>query len=447
LGLIVPIQKMLANFPSFLSEIEAHLERDVIPYWRARAVDPEHGGFRTNFDPQGSPLPCPEKYLNTQCRMIWWFSTLCRRYPNDARYGRMARDGVDFLVRHFWDNSHGGWYWKTYEDGSPLDTAKIAYGQSFAIYALSQYADCVGDPLGLEYAARTFDLLQKYASDTLYGGYLENLDALWEPFIGDEGGANRKGLDTHMHLMEAYTGLYAISAAEVHRRKLLELVELIRTRMVNAAYGCGRNQLDAAWNPLPAVAIMRTWNAERNGPGTAQPLDTTSYGHNVELSWLMHRALDAAQVDPTPYLPLTRALIEHAIRDGVDWESGGIFRDGLPGGPAITLEKEFWQQAEALVGFIDAYQRFSHPRCLEAAECVWRFIRDHMAASAGEWRTLMSRDGRTAIDANLGNPWKGPYHTGRALTESVDRLRTLRSTLQPPADGSNRSTATIYPVI
>ncbi len=408
-----------------LSEMEKHLEQGVIPFWCARAVDPEQGGFRTNFDRNGAPLPCPEKYLNTQCRFIWWFSTLCRRYPSDPQYGRMARDGVDFLIRHFWDGANGGWYWKTHADGSPLDTAKIGYGQSFAIYALSQYALCVGDARGLDYASRTFDLLQKYAADTLHGGYAENLDTAWTPFPDDQGGVNRKGLDTHMHLMEAYTVLYQASKAEIHRRKLLQLIELIRTRMINTAQSCGRNQFDEDWNPLPAIAITRTWNAERNGPGTAEPIDTTSYGHNVELCWLIHRALESAGVDAAPYLPLTRAIIDHAMKEGVDWEHGGIYRDGLPGGSAVVLEKEFWQHAEALVGFIDAYQHFGDPRQLEAAGCIWRFIRDHMAAPAGEWRTLLSRDGRTAIDPNLGNPWKCSYHTGRGLTESVDRLRAL----------------------
>jgi hypothetical protein len=60
-----------------------------------------------------------------------------------------------------------------------------------------------------------------------------------------------------------------------------------------------------------------------------------------------------------------------------------------------------------------------------------------MAAAAGEWRTLMSRDGQTTIDADLGNPWNAAYHTGRALTESVDRLRSLLSMDQigPNNDG------------
>ena len=416
---------MLNQIKNLLSEMKVHLEEGVIPFWLERAVDPEFGGFRTNFDADGKPLPCPEKYLNTQCRFIWWFSTLSRRYPTNPRFSAIARRGFEFLLRYFWDSKNGGWCWKTHADGSSLDTAKIVYGQSFAIYALSQYADCVGDERGIEYASRTFDLLQKYAADTLNGGYFENLNTAWERFTNDQDGVNRKGLDTHMHLMEAFTGLYSVTAADIHRRKLLEIMESIRIHMVNADYGCGRNQFDAAWNPLPAIAIARTWNAERNGPGTSQPLDTTSYGHNVELSWLIHRAIDVAQIDPARYLPLTRSLVDHALRDGVDWEYGGVYRDGLPEGPAVVLEKEFWQNAEVLVGFIDAYQRFGDPRCLEAAACTWRFARDYMIAPAGEWRTLVSRDGKNAIDAALGNPWKAAYHTGRALTESSDRLSSL----------------------
>lgn len=408
-----------------LAEIVAHLEQAVIPFWLRRAVDPEFGGFRTNFDADGEPLPCPEKYLNTQCRFIWWFSTLCRRYPDEPRLRAIAQQGFEFLLRYFWDKKNGGWYWKVRADGSFLDSAKIVYGQSFAIYALSQYTSCVGEPQGIEYASLSFDLLQKYAADTLHGGYFENFNTGWEQFSNKQDGVDRKGLDTHMHLMESFTSLYAAAGTDIHRRKLLELLELICSRMINKAHGCGRNQFDAAWNPLPAIAIIRTWNAERNGPGTSQPLDTTSYGHNVELSWLLHRAIEITGIDATPYLPITRPLIDHAIRDGVDWEFGGIFRDGLPEGPAVVLEKEFWQHAEVLVGFIDAYRRFNEARYLEAAGCTWRFIRDHMIAPAGEWRTLLSRDGQTAIDPALGNPWKAAYHTGRALMESIDRLRSL----------------------
>jgi mannobiose 2-epimerase len=415
-----------------LAEIEHHLQTDVIPYWRNRAPDLVHGGFLTNFDSMGAPLPCPEKYLNTQCRIIWWFSVLARREPQ-SDYAVLAREGVDYLIRTFWDAASGGWYWKNRTNGDQLDPSKIVYGQSFAIYALSEYGVSVGDERGFDYAERTFDLLQKFATDTLNGGYIENFDRHWNPLNGELAGMDRKGIDTHMHLMEAFTGLYSASGREVHRTKLLQLIELIRLRMFDWHHGSGRNQMDAAWNPLPVVSIARTWNAERLGEGIPQSVDTTSYGHNVELSWLLHRALDVCRVNEERYAVMTKALMHHALRFGVDWACGGIYRDGLPEGPPVNLDKEFWQHAESLVGFIDAYQRFGDARFLEAAACVWRFTRDHLAQPAGEWRTLVSRDGLTIIDGNLGNPWKCPYHTGRALLESVDRLRAICHRSEPIA--------------
>jgi mannose/cellobiose epimerase-like protein (N-acyl-D-glucosamine 2-epimerase family) len=48
----------------------------LIPFWDKKAVDMQYGGFVTNFDANGKPVEMPEKCLNTQCRMIWWFSQL-----------------------------------------------------------------------------------------------------------------------------------------------------------------------------------------------------------------------------------------------------------------------------------------------------------------------------------------------------------------------------------
>ncbi len=83
---------------------------------------------------------------------------------------------------------------------------------------------------------------------------------------------------------------------------------------------------------------------------------------------------------------------------------------------------EFWQQAEGLLGLVDAYAVFGDRRYLDAACSVWNFVDRHMViADLGEWRVLVNRAGEP-IDSNIGNPWKVSYHTGRALLESVARL-------------------------
>ncbi len=409
-----------------LATVENHLLNGIIPFWFERALDTQYGGFLTNFDEHGKGLPVPEKYVNTQCRLIWWFSTINRRLPNMSKALDMASQGVDFLIKHFWDPEFGGFYWKVKRDGSELDSAKIVYGESFCIYALSEYYLASGDKRGLEYASRTFDLLQKYCADTRYGGYYENVNRDWSPEAGGFAGGDRKGLDTHLHLMESFTTLYAASHDSLHRRKLLQVMGLICDKMIDRASGCGLNQFDLAFQSLPAISIKRTWNGERLGEQPPDPVDTTSYGHNTELEYLMHLALKTAGEPVEPFLPIFRRLLDHAAENGVDWEYGGVFRDGLRAtGKAIVLEKEFWQHSEALVGFLDGYELFREPRFLDAFGKLWGFVQDYMIIKeVGEWRTLLDRFGKP-LDANIGNPWKVSYHSGRSILECRERLMRL----------------------
>ncbi len=404
------------------ARLRQNLERGIMPFWAERAVDSSCGGYLTNFDELGRAVACDEKYLNTQCRLLWWFSRLARAYPTQSHFLQLAEVGKAFLLEHFWDRSHGGWRWKVRRDGSVLDDAKIVYGQSFAIYAFSEHALSSGDTASLTAAEQTLACLEEHAADKHHGGYVENFRADWAPADVGFGGGDRKGLDTHMHLMEALTALYRVSGAERHRQKLLSVVDLLMERMIDRVSGCGLNQFDLAWNPVAAISIDRTWNAERAGERPAQALETTSYGHNLELAWLLRDALNAAQVPFEGYQAPYRRLVEHALTHGLDREFGGLYRDGLRDGPAMVLEKEFWQQAEGLLGLVDAFSALGDERYLDAAETVWSFVERHLVVpELGEWRVLADRQGR-AIDSNLGNPWKVAYHTGRALLESVRRL-------------------------
>ncbi len=406
-------------------EMRTHLDHGIIPFWDANALDVEHGGYLTRFGPAGESLGTPEKYLNTQCRLLWWFSTLARTGRDAAAHLKRARHGFDFIRQHFWDETHGGWFWKTAANGVRLDSGKIVYGQSFALYALAEFALASGDEQPRQLAERTFDLLQIHCADTRNGGYLENLGEDWTPAGPGVEGGDRKSLDTHMHLLESFTVLVELTGKAIHGRKLLELATLIRDRMIDPATGCGRNQFDLAFHPIPAVCIKRTWNDERQGESPLTCADTTSYGHNVELAWLTRRALLVANEDAASWQPMLLRLVEHALLHGVDWEHGGVFREGTLGSGATMLEKEFWQNAEALVGFLDSWEATRHARHADAFLQVWAFARKKFIAPCGEWRVLLNREGHV-LDGNVGNDWKVSYHTGRAILECVDRLnRTL----------------------
>lgn len=408
------------------AELEHHLMEGIMPFWTKRAVDERYGGYFTCFDAEGQLDEADtDKHIVTQTRLIWGFSTFHIIDPQNQAFLAYAHQGVDFFIEHFWDTRYGGWAWKVARDGKLIDNGKVVYGQSFAIYALATYFLASGDQRGLDYAERTFDLLQRYCVDVARGGYYENLEPDWQLSPGGFCAGDRKSLDIHMHLLECLTVLAQASGKEIHRRRLQEVIDIILTHMIDPVNGCGGNQYDLAFTPVPAIAIRRTWNADREGEAVETPTDTTSYGHNIELAWLLVRACEILGLPRDAYEDVVRRLVDHSLCFGLDREHGGVYRDGPHAGPAIVRDKEFWQNAEALVGYLDAFEITGDLRYLEAFELVWSFARRAMINhTLGEWMTLVSESGEPIVPA-IGNPWKACYHSGRAVWESIRRIDML----------------------
>lgn len=406
-------------------EIADHFEHGIVPFWRARAPDPRYGGFLVRFDERGRLIEREiEKSIISQTRAVWGFTNFYRHTRDSADLAAAAQ-GVDYLIRHHWDEEHGGWFWMTDRDGSLRDPGKVVYGIAFAIYALSEFGITSGDTRALDYACRTFDCLQKYAADNRHGGYFENLERDWSPCAGGHFAGDRKTLNTHMHLMEAFTTLYQATGLGLHRRRLQECVDLILDKMLHPVSGCCRAQFDLAWTPIPAVSIHRSWDFERQGTPVDAADETTCYGHNVEFSWLLVRAGDVLGLPHCHYARHVRQLCDHAVRHGVDHHHGGVFCAGPHEGPATNRDKEFWENMEVIPGFLDAFEVTGEARYLDAAVKCWDFSSRHLINhELGEWIFLAREDGTPLWD-HLGNSWKINYHSGRSMTEALDRIDTL----------------------
>ena len=401
----------------------SRLLRDgIVPFWMERGIDTQYGGYLTSFDENGRPAGDTQKLIVTQTRMIWGLSAF-GGYYKDEHMLSAATQGVDFFIRHFWDDTHGGWYWKTARNGDVIDHGKLVYGQSFAIYALAEHYRNTGDTRSLRYAQQTFGLLQTYCADTLHGGYYENLERDWSPAPGGYAAGDRKSLDVHMHLMEAFTLLALCTKKEIHRRKLDEVIALILQHMISPVSGCGLNQFDPRFHPLTPININRTWNAERQAGQTLHSqVDSTSYGHNLELAWLFNKAKDVLGDTSGCFDAVNRKLIDHALQYGFDAALGGVYRDGPHSGPALVTDKEFWQNAEALVGFLDGYQQFGDERYVQAFIRQWSFVNTHMIhPELKEFYQLVDKTGNVMV-GDLGNPWKACYHSGRAILECMMRI-------------------------
>ncbi len=420
------LENIVKKAKKVLAEISEHLETGIINFWLKNGVDRIWGGYHTCFDEQGRPTGEPDKYIVTQARIIWGFSALYRMYPENSNLLEAAGQGVDFFIRHFWDEEQGGWIWKVRENGDPVDTGKVVYGNAFAIYALAEHFLASGNKRSLEYAERTFELLQQYCTDTYHGGYYENLEFDWRISKGEAAAGDRKSLDVHMHLMEAFTTLTQASGKEIHKRKLQEVIDIILNKMIDRNGGFGKNQFDLEFNSIPAINIKRTWNAERlTGETISDPTDTTSYGHNMELVWLLNRAGEILEKPSDYYRFITVNFADYTIRYGLDRELGGIYRDGPHDGPALVRDKEWWQNCEALVGFLDAFEKSGDEKYFEAFYITWNFCKKYFINhELGEWRQLLDVKGNI-ISGDIGNPWKAIYHSGRAMLECRLRLEDI----------------------
>ena len=146
------------------------------------------------------------------------------------------------------------------------------------------------------------------------------------------------------------------------------------------------------------------------------------YGLDLEASWLI---VEAAQRVGRPQDAKIRraslALVDHALRDGFDNQHGGVYRYGPAAGPANNKDMEWWQQAEASVALLNAYQLTGDPKYWQAFDLEARFVLERFVDHQyGEVYTAVFQDGK--IDDEKAGPWKAPYHVTRACLEIISRL-------------------------
>jgi len=416
------------DIQSLRSEIKEYTEGALLPFWIQRTVDQKQGGYITHFNEFGEDSGNDEKSLIAMTRSVFTYSQAYRHGFGGDVMKEMAAHGVRFLLDKMWDETHGGFYWMVNRAGEATNMQKIGYGHSFAIYSLSEYTLATGDPVGLEYAEKVFDLLQKYAVDTHYGGYWEFFAEDWSMMGPGAPGGDRKTLDVHMHLMEAFTTLYEASGKDIHRRKLKEAIDILIYKIMDPATGTGIPQFWADWSVAPQIKFDIVWGWDRfqDGGQKASAIDNTSYGHNSEFGWLLMHALKVGKIDVTPYLGNIKKAFYHSMENGIDWEYGGVYVEGSHGGGPTDLEKEFWQNAEMLIGMLDAYLLTKDEKFLKAYEQVHRFVFDKMInRNTGEWWPLMTREGEP-IWRHMATNWKINYHNVRSMILSYEKLGEIK---------------------
>jgi mannobiose 2-epimerase len=196
--------------------------------------------------------------------------------------------------------------------------------------------------------------------------------------------------------------------------------------MLDPQSGAGFMQFALDFTPLRAIRFDVEWGSDEEPEGGSMPLDITSYGHNIEFAWLLLHAADILGQPRDTYKDVVRKICDQAITFGIDQEFGGIYIDGPMAAPTKNLKKQFWQQAESIVGLLDAYAMLGDEKYWAAFKNIHDFIFTKFInrPAGGEWYALLDRDG-TPIWDYLGHEWKISYHTVRSMVQTVRRLKQL----------------------
>ncbi len=381
-------------------EIRQHLEQDIIPFWKG-FQDKRYGGFYGEMDYNLTLHPEADKGGILNSRILWFFSNawLTLRDQSCLEY---AKHSYEFLKSAFYDKENGGVYWSVTYDGKPSDDTKHTYNQAFAVYGLASYYDASGDGEALDLAYALADRIEHFCKDEL--GYLEAFDRTFRPAsnekLSENGVMAGRTMNTLLHVFEAYTELYRVGRNDRIAESLRRMLELFADKVYNPKKRRLEVFFDDHWNSL---------------------IELNSFGHDIEASWLLDRGTEILG-DPVweaKITPITRELADHIHAVALDEDA--LFNECEAG--RVDTRKVWWVQAEALLGFLNGYQKNpGRSDYLASAGKIWDFIKTYMIdrREGSEWFFELHKDG-TPIAREIVGPWKCPYHNGRMCFEVINR--------------------------
>lgn len=385
-------------------EVSANLTHNILPYWSAMMVDNKKGGFYGRIDVTDRIFPDEDKGGILNARILWTYSS-AYRILKDTAYLRLAARSKEYIMSHFIDKQYGGAYRSVKSDGEPSDTRKQTYTQSFFIYGLAEYYRATGDKEALDAAIDIFELFEKYALDKEAGGYFEVFTRDWnrahDLLIGESAISDEKTMNTHLHLLEAYTNLYRVWPDKRVEDRLRNLVGIFLDKIVDPVTSHLICFMDKDWK---------------------RSSETDSYGHDIESSWLLVEA--AGLLKDSVLLARvkeTSIKIANAAEEGLQPDGSMIYEKDKSSGQ-INMERSWWAEAETIVGYLNAYEITGNEKYLKNSFNCWNYTKNHLVdTKAGGWFNSVTPSGVVGRGDKAGF-WVCPYHNGRMCMEIMERV-------------------------
>ena len=395
----------MIDLQAYTEELNAELA-NILQYWMSHTVDNERGGFYGSINHNNIADKTAPKGLVLNARILWTFSAAFNS-TREEKYLAIAKRASTYLSDYFTDSTYGGMYWSVDAEGRPLETRKQVYGIAFYLYGLSEYYQAVKDPGLLEQAIQLFRLIEEKSFDNSRKGYYEAFARDWQHLqdmrLSNKDANEKKTMNTHLHVIEAYASLYKQWPDALLRKRIIQLLEVFDEYMIDKNTGHLLLFFDEVWTLKP---------------------DVVSYGHDVEAAWLLQQCAEI--INDSSWIKKMRVhalRITEAATEGMDAD-GGLWYEYNPASHQLVKEKHWWPQAEAMLGFFNAWQLGGDAKYLQLSYNSWHFIKNHIRdTSQGEWVWGVNADYSVMGSQDKAGFWKCPYHNGRACIEMMARLQ------------------------
>lgn len=400
---MIPVLPIEDQIKLFRNELNDELSR-ILNYWIKNTPDSEHGGFFGRIDEENHVVAGSPKGSVLNARLLWTFSAaynLCK----DPEYLQYAHRAYEYITAYIIDKQYGGVYWTVDCEGKPLDTKKQVYALAFTIYAFSEYYKASRNNDAKIGVIKLYKLLVKYSYDPVKTGYLEAFTRDWQPIndlrLSEKDANEKKTMNTHLHVLEAYANLYRIWPDEGLKIQIKTLLNNFFDHFI-----------DRDTHHL-ALFFDEDWNRRST---------LVSYGHDIEAAWLLQDAAEAiGDKLLTERIKAINIEIADATISGIDTD-GGLWYEYEPADGHLIKEKHWWVQAEAMVGFYNAWQISGDEKYLHLAENNWAFIKNEILDNQnGEWLWGIDALGNAMPGEDKAGIWKCPYHNSRACMEIIKR--------------------------
>ena len=364
-------------------------------FW-TKACDPAYGGFYTNINKYGSATGM-QKNMQTQSRDAYGFVRAFMLTGNDA-YLTKAKQALDFLYKHAWDNTNGGWYWELDKYGNPTsgNTNKDAFHQLYALLGPMASFEATGDTLDWNWIMKGYqnNETKMWDNRAQYFGYYDYCSKDWSQKNNKSFNATIDAITTHLLY------LYLITKDQQYLDKTLQIIDNMKTWFVPSMdkQKIGFAEVyDANWNINPSETM-------------------TIMGHVLKTAWCFARV---NQIHPdTSFIADARKLIQNILSKGYDTQLGGPYKDYdrttgnmlMWGNPDTA--KAWWQMEQAVTTGLQMFEVTHEDQYLQMAdETLDFFMKYFVDHTYGEVYENRSRYGSQTWSEDKGNPNKAGYHS------------------------------------